>query len=126
MKQTGGRERGAAAVEFALVFVLLMSLILLILQVGILFAYQASAAAAAREGARMYAITGDASEGIAAAEAAFPFQGSIAAVPGGGTCGTPPDRSVEVTMTVTVTPAVFFSLFSNPSLSGEGAMRCGG
>lgn len=126
MKRAVATDEGAAAVEFAFVFVLLMTLILLILQGGVLFMHQASVSAAAREGARMYAITGETDAAIDAAEDAYPFtSSSFSAVPG-GSCSTPPDRSVEVTMTVTVQPSVFLGIFDNPTLTGVGAMRCGG
>ncbi len=52
-------ERGAAAVEFALVLPILLVLALGIVEFGRAFQVQATLAAAAREGARVLALQGD-------------------------------------------------------------------
>ena len=62
-----GAERGAAAVEFALVAMLLVTLLMGIMEFGYAFFVQGNIAGAAREAARVYAIGGNAAEGKQAA-----------------------------------------------------------
>lgn len=125
MARVEDKERGAAAVEFALVFVLLMGLLFMLVEGGLLFMQQASVSASAREGVRMYAITGDAAEAEEAARDAYPF-GSLDEVSPVGACASPPDRSVEVEMVIRTTPTFSLGVFGSPQLRGVGAMRCGG
>lgn len=119
-------ERGAAAVEFAFVFVLFTTLILLILQGGLLLLYQSSVSAAAREGARMMAISNEVDKATTAAEDAYMFGASGLSVTVSGTCPTPPDRSVTVSVVTQATPTFTWGLLGSPPLTGKGAMRCGG
>lgn len=120
-------ERGAAAVEFALVFVMLATMLLAIVEGGILMMHQASVSAAAREGARMMAITNKPGSSTDAAQAAYPF-GSLTTVDISppDPCPAPPDRSTSVTVTVTATPTFSLGIFGSTTLTGVGAMRCGG
>lgn len=66
------RERGATAVEFALVLPVLLLMVLGMLEFSRAYNTQISLSGAAREGAREMAIHGDADEAIEAAIAAAP------------------------------------------------------
>jgi len=123
------RERGAAAVEFALVMPLLLILILGIAEFGRAYNIQTTLSAAAREGARVMALQSSQSEArqaaIAAANPAVTLSaGQISVSPstclGGG---------ATATATVIVTyPMPFITNFFGASitLTGKGVMRCNG
>lgn len=126
MPRRNDAERGAVAVEFAFVFVLMMGLFFTLVEGGIIFMHQASVSAAAREGARMLAITGEPGEPVdQAARDAYSF-GALDQITPVGTCSTPPDRSVVVEVEVLATPTFSLGIFGTPQLKGVGAMRCGG
>jgi Flp pilus assembly protein TadG len=57
-----GSDRGAAAVEFALVFPVLVLVLVGIVEYGSIFNTQLMLTSAAREGARTMAVTGDAAQ----------------------------------------------------------------
>jgi Flp pilus assembly protein TadG len=59
---TWGSDRGAAAVEFALVFPVLILVLIGIIEYGSVFNTQLMLTSAAREGARTMAVTGDAAQ----------------------------------------------------------------
>lgn len=59
---TWGSDRGAAAVEFALVFPMLVLVLIGIVEYGSVFNTQLMLTSAAREGARAMAVTGDAAQ----------------------------------------------------------------
>jgi Flp pilus assembly protein TadG len=67
---TARSERGAAAVEFALVMPLLFLLVFGIIEFGFIFNKELSVTHAAREGVRVYALNGSASAAKTFAEAA--------------------------------------------------------
>jgi Flp pilus assembly protein TadG len=125
--RTQTNDRGAAAVEFALVAVLLFTLVFGIAEFGRMWLLQSSLAAAARDAARTMAITNDQDEATAAAQAVFttgdgPTVESIT-----------PDCDSSDSATVTLTyEAAFLTGFFTPifgetiTLRGEGVMRCGG
>ena len=119
-------ERGAAAVEFALVAMVLLMLVFGIAEFGRMWLLQSSLAAAARDGARTLAITNDQSEAEAAAQAVFTGDGGPTNI-ATGDC----DSGGPATVTLTY-DAAFMTGFFNPifgesvTLRGEGVMRCGG
>jgi Flp pilus assembly protein TadG len=124
------RDHGAAAVEFALVAVLLLTLVFGIAEFGRMWFLQSSLAAAARDGARTMAIKNDQTEAEAAAQAVFTADGgptSISITPATGDC----DSGGSATVTLTY-DAAFMTGFFTPilgesvTLRGEGVMRCGG
>ena len=124
------RDRGAAAVEFALVAMLLLMLVFGIAEFGRMWFLQSSLAAAARDGARTMAVKNDQDEAAAAAQAVFIADGgptSISITPATGEC----DGGGSATVALTY-DAAFMTGFFNPifgesvTLSGEGVMRCGG
>lgn len=115
-------ERGAAAVEFALVVPILIVLALGIAEFGRAFQTQATLAAAAREGARVFALGGTAAEVGAAVESASTSLDAtlLAAVPddSSGAC--------EVTVTYPM-PFLITGFFGTSiDLSATGVMRCNG
>jgi Flp pilus assembly protein TadG len=121
-------DRGAAAVEFALVAPLLLVLLLGIVEFGRAYGVEAALSQAAREGARALALGEPAAAARASARAAAPsltlVDADIAVTP--GTClGT----AASTTATVTVTQRFVFlsGLFGNAlTLTGRSAMRCQG
>lgn len=131
-------KRGAAAVEFALVAMLLITLLLGIVEFSFVFFRMGSFASAAREGARYYAIhhtDADAVDrAIDAAVAAAPAL-TAADVDVVETCpptfpAAPPYPNAKVVVEATYSPGItgLFGWIFTPGfkLSGEGVMRCGG
>jgi Flp pilus assembly protein TadG len=122
------RERGAAAVEFALVVPVLLLLVFGIAEFGRAYNVQTIVSAAAREGVRTMALGNDAGAARAAAQAAAPTLqlNEISVAPS----ACPVDGSgPTVTATVTVTYQMSFAthLFgSSLTLTGVGVMRCNG
>ena len=122
------QEHGAAAVEFALVAILLLMLVFGIAEFGRMWLVQSSLSAAARDGARTMAVKNDQDEAEAAARAVF--------TTGGGPTNisiAPADCDSGGSATVTLTyDAAFMTGFFNPifgesiTLRGKGVMRCGG
>jgi Flp pilus assembly protein TadG len=133
----GNRDRGAAAVEFALVLPILLLLVFGIIQFGHAYQVQTSLSGAAREGAREMAIhnveTTATSVVISAAGPALPLQSTDIKIrtltPDGAstattTCLSPagsPQRTVRVTASADV--RVLGQLIR---LTGKGQMRCSG
>jgi Flp pilus assembly protein TadG len=122
-------DRGAAAVEFALVLPVLLILVLGIVEFGRAYNVQTTLSAAAREGVRAIALQGSAGDARSAAkQAALPAvvlsDGEIAVSP--ASC---PETGPPTTATVTVTyPLTFITNFFGTSitLTGTGVMRCNG
>lgn len=120
-------DRGAAAVEFALVLPVLIVLILGLVEFSRLFNIQISLSNAAREGARTMAIENDLDVARTSAIAAAP---SISpAVSAAQISISPSDCSAGGTVTVTIDYSVgLMTGFFGPEipLTGTGVMRCGG
>lgn len=118
------RQKGAAAVEFALVLPILLILVLGILEFGYLFLLHSSAAGAAREGARDMAIHNNQSAASAIAANYFTeATGETAAVSVSPPSCTAGDR---VVVTVTLGSAALTGFFGPLKVVGSGEMRCGG
>lgn len=126
----GRSERGAAAVEFALVMPLLLVLVLGIAEFGRAYHLQTTLSGAAREGVREMALHDNPTDARAATKAAAPHlgltDGQIAVTPSScvASAGTP-----AATATVTVSyPMPFITDFfgSTITLTGKGVMRCNG
>lgn len=126
-------ERGAAAVEFALVLPLLVLLAFGIIEFGRLYYVQTTLSGAAREGARVMAITNDPIAARTAAktaagtlaltdsEVSFAFTSPATSCAPGAT--VPPQVTVTVTRTTTPLTGLFLSSYT---VHGKGVMRCGG
>ena len=121
-------ERGAAAVEFALVLPLLVFLLAGIAEFGRAYALQTTLSGSAREGVRVMALKNDPAAARAAARAAAPTlgltDGQIAVGP--GSCPTPAGTT-NATVTITYARPLLSGLFGTTlTLHGQGVMRCGG
>ena len=132
-------DRGAAAVEFAMVATLLVTLLLGIAEFGYLFFQQGVIAGAAREGARYYAIhhtdataltdaktaTKVAAPGVGLTDADITITACPVTAP-----AAPPYPQTTVTVQKSYSPGLtgFFGWIFTSSfkLRGEGVMRCGG
>jgi Flp pilus assembly protein TadG len=117
-------ERGAVAVEFALVAPLLLLIVVAIVEFAFFFNLQISVTQAAREAARTMAITNNAGQAQAAGVAGAP---SISLAPGNISLSGACSPGTTVKATVTFSSPTLTGLFT-PTLAvtGEGAMRCGG
>ena len=120
-------ERGAVAVEFALVLPLLVAMLLGIMEFGLMYNGQMSVTNAARETARTMAVTNDPAAARNAARAAAP-----ALKPGltDAEIGiTPATCTPGATARITIShPFGSITKFFGPgvTLTGRAAMRCGG
>jgi Flp pilus assembly protein TadG len=120
-------ERGAAAVEFALIVPILLVLIFGIVEFSRLYNVQLSLTNAAREGARTMAIQNDPALArnsiITSAPSVNPAisAGNISISPAACIAGA----TVTVTITYTVSSVTGF-FGPNFPLSSQGVMRCGG
>ena len=123
-------EHGAAAVEFALVVPLLLLVMLAIIDFGWIFNQQLRLTAAAREGARHYAIHSAESGAQADAEAlATNVAGVSVTIAYDSTCS---DQVADDVLTMRVTAPMddltgwLDAMNPGATLSGVGSMRCGG
>ena len=125
-RRTTKGERGAAAVEFALIVPLLVVLVFGVIEFGRVLNVQISLSGAAREGARYMAIhknVADAKETAWQAAPSVPglSASNIAISP--STCVAGAKTTVTVTYTVDFLTGYFGA--SMP-LTGKGVMQCGG
>lgn len=124
------RDRGAAAVEFALVAMLLLMLVFGIAEFGRMWLLQSSLAAAARDGARTMAVKNNQDEAEAAAVAVFTAgEGptTISINPATGDCDSGGSAMVTLTYEAAFMTGFFTPIFGDSlTLSGQGVMRCGG
>ena len=127
-RHEGRRDRGAAAVEMALVLPLLVSMLFGVIDFGRLFNAEVQLSQAAREGARIAALGAAAGDPVARAVAAAPAPGFGAAglVTGTATiCTTTSGPADNGTVTVTF-PFTFLLPFPDRTLTQTARMRCGG
>jgi Flp pilus assembly protein TadG len=118
-------DRGAAAVEFALVLPILLVLVLGIVEFGRAYFVQTTLSGAAREGVRIMALKDDAGQATSTvqdyAAGLGVTGGQIAVSPGACTPGS------DVTVTITYPMDYITGFFgSSLTLTGKGTMRCGG
>ena len=128
--RTQDRERGAAAVEFALIVPLLLLLVLGIAELGRAYQLQTVLSGAARDGVRVMALHNDPAAARAAAKASaigvVLTDAQISVSP--STCaatGLTPAGTATVTV---VAPMRFLTgrLGADFTLTGKGTMRCNG
>lgn len=130
------KERGAVAVEMAIVLPLLLVILIGIIEFGRVLNVQVSLSQAAREGARYAAIHyDDASPNVSgAALGAAPSLSGLTVTVTDNASSCVPGASVKVTTKVTLRSMTGFldaGFFGQPvifplSMSGVGVMRCGG
>jgi Flp pilus assembly protein TadG len=136
MRRTLREERGASAVEFALIVPLLIVLVLGIAEFGHAFQVQGTLSAAAREGVRAMALRNNPADakqavrtaasslnpGVTDAQIGIKVVGSTAT-----TCPVTGAGSTAVRLTITY-PMPFLTRFfgSGLTLTGTGVMRCNG
>ena len=120
-------QRGAVAVEFALVFPLLILVLFGVIEYGAVYNAQLLVTGAAREAAREMAVTGNAGSASAAALTAAP--GLVPALTSGdidfssGSCSPGSD----VTVTISYAKPFITGLFgATVDLTGTATRRCGG
>jgi Flp pilus assembly protein TadG len=121
------RERGAAAVEFALIVPVLLLLVFGIFEFSRLYNEQISLSNAARSAARVMAITNDQGEARAAAVSGAPALNPL--ISGGQVSFSPAACTPGTTMTATIsypTDLLTGWFGASMTLTGEGAMPCGG
>lgn len=122
--RTKDRERGAAAVEFALVLPVLIALLLGIIDFGGAFSAQQTLTYAARAGARVMVLQNSTSAATSAAQnAASPLGTLPASAFAVSPSACSPGTQVTFTVNYTFTGTGFFP--SMP-LQGTGVMLCGG
>ena len=120
-------ERGAAAVEFALVLPLLLLLVFGIVEFGRTFQVQATLSAAAREGVRVMALQDDQAAARAAVRSATtglsprPTDAQISVTP--TACSTSGNATVTVHYRLDGLTGFFGWDYD---LTGKGVMRCSG
>lgn len=121
-------QRGASAVEFAIILPILMTLLLGIVEFGYLFNQQISLTQAAREGAREYAIHhGQTGFNLSTAvQKAAPALGPVTATAlPASSCPSGTTAIITVTRSYSSLTG-WFDFLSSTTLTGKGAMRCGG
>jgi Flp pilus assembly protein TadG len=138
-RRRGAREKGAVAVEFALVLPIFLGLVLGIAEFGRAFNVQVSLSEAAREAAR-YAAVNCAKAGFTALNAQ---NAGVAAAPsvalsaadinvsysGTGSCSSGNNVVITVNYTtpwMTGFPNLIPGMPATLSIQGKGVMRCGG
>lgn len=118
-------QRGAVAVEFALVMPLLLTIIFAVIELGHAYNMQISVTHAAREAARSMAVTQVWSEAVDASHNSSPSldPADLALTPSPATCS--PGATIEVTARYPLT-SVTGLIPAGITVTGRAAMQCGG
>jgi Flp pilus assembly protein TadG len=122
-------ERGAAAVEFALVAPVLLMLVLGIISFSKVYNTQSTLSAAAREGARVMALTNDraaATTAVRNAATGLSVAASQVSVTPTTCAGAAPTATVTVTVNFRQPFVGGFLGGTGVDLTGKAVMRCGG
>lgn len=123
------RDRGAAAVEFALVVPILLTLVIGIIEFGRAYNIQTTLSNAARDGVRVMALQNDRTEARAAVKnAAFGLDIADTDIDVDPANCAPTDSTPTATVTVTY-PFELLSGYlplNDFTLTGTGSMRCNG
>jgi Flp pilus assembly protein TadG len=125
------KERGAAAVEFALILPLLLFLLFVLLDFGWIFNQQLAITSASREAARFYAIHWNDTDVLLPDDAEARAEGfvdtALSFSYGSGCTGDEDDEiSVTVSTPVTDITGLVAGILDGASLSATGTMRCSG
>lgn len=121
-------ERGAAAVEFALVVPLILALILGIVEFSRIYNVQIMVTNAARDGARTMAVQNNTSKAGAAVTNAVNglTLSSVTITPATGSCTAGAQANATVQSQVTLLTGQWFDIGSQITVTGIGAMPCEG
>ncbi|MDH3426072.1 MAG: pilus assembly protein [Acidimicrobiia bacterium] len=123
-RNRGGNDRGAAAVEFALILPILVMLVFGTVEFGRAYNANVTLTHAAREGVRILAITQDAAQAstaaVAAATSLDPAQIAVS------TTACDPGQPTQVSLTYPFTYDIPLLGTNTIMLNGTGVMRCGG
>lgn len=125
-------ERGAIAVEFALLLPVFLLLLLGIMEFGRAYNAQVTLTNAARDGARVMAITNSATQArTAATDAASTLSPGLVTsdfTPAPGACptGTAGATHATTTFTIKYQLSTLTGIAGPFTLTGRGTMRCGG
>ncbi|MEA5453434.1 TadE family protein [Sinomonas sp. JGH33] len=119
------RERGAVAVEFALVLPVLLVLVLGIIDFGRLFSAQQTLTYAARSGARVMVLQNSSTAAIAAAQTAASPLGTLS-TSAFSVSPTTCAAGTQVTFTANYTLKGTGFFWASFPLTGTGVMLCGG
>ncbi len=124
-------ERGASAVEFAMILPILIVLVVGIAEFGRAFQVKSTLAAAAREGVRTMALQNNQSaaratvENVASSLNPAVTDAQITITP--ASCPTSYPTTTNVTLTISYRLSFFTGFFgSGVNLTGQGVMRCNG
>ncbi|HSK34219.1 MAG TPA: TadE/TadG family type IV pilus assembly protein [Propionicimonas sp.] len=125
------RERGAAAVEFALLLPVLTVILLAIMEFGYGFFVQASVAGAARVGVRDYTIhyatANSQDSAIALARSGVPNPASFVNGTFSGTCSDGAQSTLTITYQYrSLTGLLDQFVGNNVIVTGKASMQCGG
>lgn len=119
------KNRGAVAVEFAIVAPVLLTLVVGIVEFANAYNAQISVTQAAREAARTMAVKNNQTDAKAAAVAGAPGVNSAAFAYTFSPAACVPDTTEKVT--ITYSSSTLTGLFGNSvTVTGVGAMRCNG
>lgn len=119
-------ERGAVAVEFAIVLPVLLALVMGIMEFGRAFNTQLSLTNAAREGVRVMAISNDPAAAKAAARNAAVSLNPALTDSGISFSQPTCNPTQQMTMTITYTLSTITGFAGPFTLTGKGVMLCGG
>lgn len=127
---TPSRERGATAVEFALILPILLLLVLGIIEFGRAYQAQTTLSNAARDGVRVMALQDSAATARSTAKASaqpLPLTDAMIRVnPSTCSSDTPGTETATVTITYPFRLASGFLPIDDFELTGKGTMRCFG
>lgn len=119
------KQRGAVAVEFAIIAPLLLALLAGIVEFSRVYNAQILVTNAAREAARTMAITNDPTAATTAAQqVASPYTVTVTFSP--ATCSAGNQISSNVASDVSLLTGSWLGIGSSIHITGVGAMRCGG
>ncbi|MBT2516658.1 pilus assembly protein [Streptomyces sp. ISL-90] len=121
-------ERGAAAVEFALIVPLMLVVLFAILDLGWVFNQQLAVTAAAREGARIAAVHSDAAGQADAEDLVNDLLTVTPTITWESACGPATDDRITMVVSVPLTDLTGWltAIADEATLEGRGSMRCGG
>ncbi|MEO5313330.1 pilus assembly protein [Pseudarthrobacter sp. CC12] len=119
-------ERGAAAVEFAILLPLLLTLVLGTIEFGRVYNAQLTLTNAAREGVRVMAINNNPTAAATAVQSAAASLSST--IPSSAVTVSPTACStgIQVTVTVKYTVSSITGIAGPFPMTGKGVMLCGG